>query len=106
MRKPETRLVAKILMALHQSVGGYWVKVHGSPYQRVGLPDLIGCVQGLFIGLEVKLPGGDYEPIQRHEAGRIIRQGKGIAACVHSPEEAIAIVHKGVRRKKADDQQL
>jgi|SRR6516164_1837088 hypothetical protein len=99
-RKPETKLVGKILIDLRPAVGGYWVKIHGSPFQRIGLPDLIGCCEGLFFGLEVKMPGEDYEPIQRREAYDIITQGKGIAACVHSSEEAIAVVKQALRKAK------
>jgi hypothetical protein len=99
--KPETRIVASILTALHTHVGGYWVKIHGSPFQRVGLPDIIGCVEGLFIALEVKQPGGDYEPIQRKEAQDIQVKGKGVAACVHSPSEALDVVRTALRRTKA-----
>lgn len=32
------------------------MKIHGGPYQRVGLSDIIGCCQGKFIAIEVKLP--------------------------------------------------
>ena len=73
----------------------------GSPIARGHTSDIIGCVDGLFFGLEVKHPGGDYEPIQRHEAQRIIEQGHGVAACVHSPEEAVDVVRAALRRAEA-----
>jgi len=101
-KKPETRLVKRIIAALENEVGGYWVKIWGGgDYQRAGLPDIMGSCEGLFFGLEAKLPGGDYEPLQRHEAKEIKAKGKGIAACVHSPEEALKVVRAALRRTKA-----
>lgn len=40
------------------SHGHYFVKVHGSLFQRVGIPDIIACINGKFIGIEVKNPNG------------------------------------------------
>jgi hypothetical protein len=87
-------------MTLHTEVGGYWVKIHGGPFQRVGLPDLIGCVNGLFFGLEVKLEGETYEPIQEREAIEIRHKGQGVAACIHSPREAVDVVRKALSQAK------
>ena len=58
MKQPESRLQSKIRKALEDKVGGFWFKMHGSLFQMVGLPDLIGCVEGLFFGLEVKTDKG------------------------------------------------
>jgi hypothetical protein len=92
MKKPETRLVARILLALNAELGGYWVKIHGSPYQRAGLPDIIGCINGLFFGLEVKMPGEELEPLQDLEIKAIRTKGKGYATHVTSVEEAVKFV--------------
>jgi len=43
--------------ALIDEVGGKWFHVHGDPYQERGVSDLIGCVGGKFIAIEVKMPG-------------------------------------------------
>lgn len=100
-RKRETGIVTRIVKTLERDVGGYWIKIWGGGnYQRAGLPDLIGCVEGLFFGLEVKQPGGDYDPLQRYEAQQIKIKGEGTARCVHSPEEALAVVRKALRRTK------
>lgn len=37
-------------------LGVYVFKVHGSHMMPAGLPDLIACVDGAFLGLEVKTP--------------------------------------------------
>ena len=40
------------------SLGAYYLKVHGSAYQPAGTPDILACVNGRFIGIEVKKPSG------------------------------------------------
>jgi hypothetical protein len=87
-------------VALERELGGYWVKIHGNEFQRAGLPDIMGSCEGLFFGLEVKLEGGDYEPIQREEARLIKIKGKATAACIHNPDEAVTVVRKALRRTK------
>lgn len=87
----ESTLQRKILKALNSGGWGFFVNIHGGPYQRVGLPDIIGCGRsGTFIGLEVKLPGEPHPvtPMQQKVLDEI-RVNSGIARVVHSVEEAI-----------------
>lgn len=75
LKKPETKIVNKI-QAFVKSVGGVCVKVHGSPYQRAGDPDLRGAVPIFFkngswpvaefvhFQVEVKLPGEEPDELQ------------------------------------------
>lgn len=51
----ERQLTTEIMRAL-KSRGGFWIKIAGSPSQVTGMPDIIGCYRGRFVGLEVKLP--------------------------------------------------
>lgn len=55
--KPETGLVRDIRDMLETSFPGFYFKTHGGPFQRAGLPDIIGLHRGRFIGIEVKIPG-------------------------------------------------
>lgn len=53
-------------------------KVHGGPQMMAGLPDLVACYRGFFIGIEVKQPGNGPSERQKfvmHE----IQRAKGIA---------------------------
>jgi hypothetical protein len=71
---------------------GIWLlKVHGSPLQQRGVPDLIGCWRGRFIALEGKVPGEQPTPIQAYRLEEIRRAG-GIAECVHSLAEALGVL--------------
>lgn len=55
--QPEAKLTKKIRQDLQSNFGGWWVKLHGGPFQAAGLPDLIGLCKSKFFGIEVKLPG-------------------------------------------------
>jgi hypothetical protein len=91
--KPETLLTGRILVRLRRERPGLWVKIHGSPFQRKGLPDIIGCYRGRFVGLEVKVPGREAEvtPLQAHTLSEIRHSG-GVAGVVSSPDQAIDLL--------------
>ena len=55
----------------------FW-KEHGGPYGVSGVPDIICCYRGRFLGLEAKLPGGRLTALQKRALERINRAG-GIA---------------------------
>jgi len=86
----EADLVRKIKRALEERFrGSYWLKIPGTRY-LAGVPDLIGCVEGRFVALEVKRPDTSYGVTERQEANiKRIRDAEGIAAVVTSVEEAI-----------------
>lgn len=78
------------------------MKIHGGPFQSAGIPDLLGCVNGLFFGLEVKVPKrGKVSRIQEVVMAKIRNKGQGIAAVVTSPEEACDVVRSAVAKSKA-----
>lgn len=89
-RQPEGKLAQKILVALRLK-GGWWTKIHGGEYQEVGLPDIVGCYKGRFVGVEVKMPGGKPTARQRFILEQITMAG-GIAAVVTSVEEALDLL--------------
>jgi len=97
--KPETRLTNAIRAAVQRAWPGCWLmKVHGSPMQSAGIPDLVGVIDGRFVALEVKLPDGSHRltPLQAATIGRI-RQAGGIAFEVDSVEQAIALLDEQLR---------
>ena len=74
----------------------YCRKLHVA--ERSGLPDLILCVEGIFVALEVKRPKKDATLIQQEELKEITRSG-GYATVVRSLEEAKQVV-SSIRSKK------
>ncbi len=81
----ESSLTRRLLARLRQR-GHYAIKIVGSPQQQRGLPDLVACVDGTFVGIEVKRPGRKATPGQARELERIGLAG-GRAAVVTSLAE-------------------
>ncbi len=91
-QQAESRLQRKIRKALESVYpGSFWFKVHGGPFQKAGLPDLIGCVQGQFVALEIKQPGKHPTVLQQRIILRILA-ADGAATSVTSIDEAIQYV--------------
>ncbi len=91
--QPERRLVQKIQAYLEQQ-GARSFKIHGDDsYQEAGIPDLLVCFRGRFIGLEVKLPGETPSPLQE-KVLREIKGSGGIAAVVTSVEQVRNLLAK------------
>lgn len=89
MTQPESRLSRKIITELTK-YGVFAFKIHGGPHMMAGLPDIIACVGGKFVGLETKTPsGGDATPIQQFVHSKIRKAG-GTAIVVRSVDEAFA----------------
>lgn len=88
--KPETRLVSQIMATL-RSKGGWWIKIHGSPWQASGIPDIIGCFNGRFIAIEVKMPGSKPTHRQALIIDRINQSG-GIAIVAYNVEQVIGMI--------------
>lgn len=81
----ENNIQSKIIEYL-KSIGGYVVKVHQA--SRNGVPDIIVCLNGRFIGIEVKDNKKHLEPdaLQKWNIKEIIKCG-GIAFSVKSLNE-------------------
>lgn len=94
MAQPEARLSREIQKAI-KARGGFCFKVHGSETMMAGLPDIVCCYRGLFIGLEVKMPGGVVSDRQHYVHGMIRRAGaEGIVKVVYSVAEALAVLDR------------
>lgn len=88
----ESRIVKKILATL-RSRGGFWVKVHGSPLQIAGIPDIIGCYRGRFVAFEVKRPGGKATKLQAYTMMKI-REAGGVTSLIYSADDACQIIDR------------
>ena len=70
----------------------FW-KEHGGPYGTSGVPDIIVCYKGRFIGMECKLPDGHLTELQKR-ALRKINDAGGYAYRVESVDDAKKIIEK------------
>lgn len=101
MAQPESKLSLRIRKELAKEWPDcFTLKVWGSARMMGGLPDILGCVRGRFIGLEVKMPDkrSNTTEQQRLRISQIQRAG-GIAGVVCSPAEAVEFVRKSLPKK-------
>ncbi len=99
--QPESRLQRRVRAALKEEwPDSWWFKVHGGPFQRAGIPDILGCLGGQFFGFETKTPEGKGPtPIQNYEMGKIATAG-GIIAVIRRPIEVISVVRQAISLPK------
>lgn len=103
MAKRETRLVNRMKDAIREEFpDAFHAKIHGSPYQRSGLPDLVVILSGRVAGLEVKAaaPGESDEharqrvtPLQQACLDEMARAGAHTGVII-SVEEALEAVRQ------------
>ena len=83
--------IKKYLASLGSDV--FFWKEHGSVYGTNGVPDIICCYKGRFLGLECKLPGGRLTELQKRAIEQINRAG-GVACRVESVEDAKRVIER------------
>lgn len=94
-KKRETNLQRRIQKAIRDEFPNIFMfKVHGNEFQPSGIPDLLGCVCGIFFAIEVKLPEeGVLSQLQIDTIEEIAEAG-GVVGVAETVEEALAIVRK------------
>jgi hypothetical protein len=107
MPSRESHVVEAIRKAIVRRWPDAWtLKVVGGPYQESGIPDLLCCVNGRMVGLEVKYerPGESEQhalaratPRQQYQI-RKINQAGGLAAVVTTPERAVTVIEAALRK--------
>lgn len=55
--------------------GAYFIKTHGDRFSKIGVPDLIVCYKGLFIGIELKASNGKPSELQLYNLREIEKSG-------------------------------
>lgn len=75
---------------------GWYTKIWGGGYQKSGIPDILCCVNGVFVAIEVKASNGRPSELQKLNVKRINKSG-GIAVFLY-PEgfEQFKEILKGV----------
>ena len=87
----EKEIVAQIMRYLKTVPICFAWKTHGGMYGTAGLPDVICCYRGRFVGLEVKTPSGKLTKLQETTLRRI-QAAKGQAFKVTSVEKVKEIL--------------
>ena len=81
--------IKKYLSSLGSDV--FFWKEHGGSYGCSGIPDVICCYKGRFLGLECKMPGGRLTELQKRAIEKINRAG-GIACRVERVEDVKRVI--------------
>lgn len=63
------------IKAYLKSIGAYFIKTHGDRFSRVGTPDIIACVKGYFVAVEVKAENGKPSDLQLYHLEQIRKAG-------------------------------
>lgn len=93
---PETKLTRKIVDAL-KAEGVWCFKKHGNQFGSSGVPDLICCVDGRFLAIEVKHGTRVATKLQEVVIEQINKRG-GVAGVARNVDEAVALVRQARAR--------
>ena len=74
MTTPEKKVKNKVVSILKE-VGAYHFYPVASGYGSAGIPDLVACIRGKFIGIESKANGGKVTALQEKNLMQIINNG-------------------------------
>lgn len=61
---------------------GWYYKVWGGGYQKAGIPDIVACVNGVFVAIELKSATGHASDLQKLNVHRI-NEANGIAIILY-----------------------
>lgn len=89
----EKDLTNKILKYLKEIPDCFCWKEHGGMYGTSGIPDIICCYKGRFIGIEVKRPEGKVSKLQEITLRKIVTSG-GITIIAYSTDDVREIIDK------------
>ena len=78
----ETTFKNKVTNYLKTVPGCWFVKIWGGGFQRAGIPDILGCINGKFFALELKSDNGNPSTLQMYVLAKIQKCG-GIASVVY-----------------------
>jgi Holliday junction resolvase len=79
----EQKIQKRILRFLEEA-GAYPVKIVTG--NRAGIPDILACMAGRFVAIEVKVPGKEATALQAIHLQRI-REAGGVAFVAHGADE-------------------
>ena len=74
----------------------YYFKVHGDEYVKPGIPDLVCCWNGKFLGIEVKRTGAKKEQSDAQKIHqRNIERSGGIYLLTDDLETVVNLIERG-----------
>lgn len=86
MEAMKEKIIENKIKKYLKSIGAYFVKQHGNAFVKSGIPDILVCYHGAFIGIEVKNEKNKTTLLQDHNLSEIKKAG-GIAVVARSVED-------------------
>lgn len=96
----EGTLVAKIKKYLIKN-GAYCENIWGGGFQAAGIPDIIACYKGVFLGIEVKLSYNHASPIQKAKI-KLINNAGGKAIVAYGLDDVKELLEQIDREMETD----
>ena len=84
----EKQIENKIKAYLKKLPSCFFYKHHATGFSKVGIPDIVCCIHGKFVGIEVKKPTGIQSDAQKVIEKQIVNSG-GLYILCFSYEECI-----------------
>lgn len=88
----EGTLVAKMKKYLIKN-GAYCENIWGGGFQAAGIPDIIACYKGVFLGIEVKLDYNKPSEIQKAKL-KLINNAGGIGIVAYSIDDVAEVLRE------------
>lgn len=98
-KKPETKYRGQLLRALKKKFGGRWFVNHADPFDEVGIPDIFGCVGGVFVAIECKVGNNTTEAVQ-DEVLKEIRDNGGVGIASRSIDRTLSRLETALGKTK------
>ncbi len=108
-KQPETLFKERVLEDI-RSIPYSWAEKINQVSIR-GTPDILACLKGFFVALELKMEDEEPDPLQRYKLDKI-REAKGVALSVRPTEWPKVfkylrqLAQRQTRRKKNDSVDL
>lgn len=90
-RKLQADVIACLKLLAKRGEPIWWLKIHGGPMQRAGIPDIVVVYRGRHYWIELKAPGETPTALQEHTMRRIVQAG-GKAAVATTVDEFFTII--------------
>ena len=74
-KTPEGKFQEQIIKYLKSLPKCWFVKIWGGGFMKAGIPDILGVINGNFIGLELKAPNGKPSELQKRNIRLINKCG-------------------------------
>lgn len=100
MTTPESKLKSDIKTYLKEN-GIYWCMIQGGAFSKPGDPDIVACVNGVFLAIEGKTYEGSLRPMQVFRRQQIEASG-GIYIVARTVDDVKKVVESVQNEEEQD----